>query len=158
MRFLSLLSRRGIAAAVLLTVTTSVGALSPAGAATPEMGFTQMFAEKYPSYGCPAQVSVTLQTAIRNWPDGDTTPHSVTYVIWRMRENGAIVKYKPVTAKFVPDTDRPENHWTTYDSKDADLSFGFDVKTRGVIEKYKLLIVKPFHHESDWMTVPVPCP
>jgi hypothetical protein len=128
----------------------------PAAAAAPVMGAVGLTAFKNPQYGCPAHVNVYVSSYAHGWPDGDSTPHEITYMIERKKTSGGLVKYKPYTGKYVPMTLQNGTQTTEFDTQDDGIAVGVDMQ-QGMHNRLKLIILKPFHWESDWQDLTLNC-
>ena len=142
--------------ASLFAALAAYAASFSAASATPTMGAVDVTVFKHPQYGCPAQVELYLSSYATGWPDGDTTSHEVTYMVERMRTNGSVWKSKPYPGAYKPLTEQNGKQTTELAMFDDGLAVKINM-TQGFHNRAKLIVLKPFHWESDWQDFTLNC-
>jgi hypothetical protein len=140
----------------LFAALAAYAASFSAASATPTMGAVDVTVFKHPQYGCPAHVEMYMSSYASGWPDGDTTDHKVTYTIERINTNGKLVTYKTYTGAYKAMTEQNGKQTTEFSTFDDGMAVGIDM-TKGLHNRAKLIILKPFHWESDWQDFTLNC-
>jgi hypothetical protein len=140
----------------LFAALAAYATAAPAAAAAPVMGAVELTVFKQPPHGCPAHVQLFVSSYATGWPDGDTTTHEVTYTMERIKNDGSMVKYKSYTSTYKPLTMQNGKQTTELSTFDDGVAVGIDTQ-HGFHNRAKLIILKPFHWESDWQDITVNC-